>query len=474
MIQITLKALLETTMKTTRKNQIKVLGSCAILIGGFAAVQASQAATYYVAPWGKDSNAGTLSAPLFKIAAAQYRMKPGDTLLVRGGTYVQQVWWGTSGTASAPIQIKAYPGEKPVIDGENRLAANWGQMVGLVGNYVYMDGFEIKNGLGQGVNMPGHHNKLSNSNVHHHAERGVLVSGDYSIVEYTKVWWNAWYNCRLSTCAPTKYPNGGWGTGLSAADQSNTGVAHNITFRFNTVYNNWGEGLSTFEADGTVLDSNVVYDNWALNLYVSDAANVTVSNNLVYVTPNNAVQKSMLNIGLCDETGKVRSENLTIVNNIVRGGKALLGWWVDGRTPDGKMKNVLIANNTFVQAALANSWDNGIIFQDAAHENVQFMNNVVKQDGVGNPIRIGTGSFRFVSNVWSEQPATKARAWNDVYGDPQLALAGSTSAGQLTGEYFKVKSTSPAIDQGSVISSILDDYFGNPRDATPDIGAHEF
>jgi hypothetical protein len=46
------------------------------------------------------------------------RLRPGDTLYLRGGTYVGQgVQWTVSGSASAPIWIKAYPGERPVLDG---------------------------------------------------------------------------------------------------------------------------------------------------------------------------------------------------------------------------------------------------------------------------------------------------------------------------------------------------------------------
>ena len=50
-------------------------------------------------------------------------LRPGDTVLVRGGTYVDpsgagETWSGIpSGTATAPITIKAYPGETPMFDG---------------------------------------------------------------------------------------------------------------------------------------------------------------------------------------------------------------------------------------------------------------------------------------------------------------------------------------------------------------------
>jgi parallel beta-helix repeat protein len=460
-------------MKSPNKNSIKSASSFLFLISGMAVSFPSIAANYYVATWGNDGTQGTFSAPFKTIARAQNSMKPGDMVYVRGGIYAQTVSWSKSGTATAPLQIRAYPGEVPVIDGQKKLASNWGTMVNLAGNYVHMDGFEVKNGLGQGVVLTGHHNKLSNSNIHDHAERGVLAAGDYSVVEYNRVWGNAWYNCRLSSCPTTRYPTGGWGTGLSAARDKVNGITENAILRGNTVFNNWGEGLSSFEADGTILEGNTVYDNWALNVYVSESTNTLVTANLIYVTPNNAVQKNMMNIGLCDETTVRASANVSIVNNLIMGGSAHMSWWADKRNPGAKMSNVVIANNTFVQATLASSTSNAITFRNAAHENVQFLNNIVKQNGTGNPIAVGTGQFMFSSNLWSEKPVTKAAAYDDVIADPQLSQTGPTLAGQLKGEYFNLKTTSPAIGKASVISNILDDFFGDARDSTPDIGGDE-
>jgi hypothetical protein len=45
------------------------------------------------------------------------RLKPGDTLYLRGGIYYESVYLTQSGTAQSPIVIAAYPGELPVLDG---------------------------------------------------------------------------------------------------------------------------------------------------------------------------------------------------------------------------------------------------------------------------------------------------------------------------------------------------------------------
>ena len=45
------------------------------------------AATYYVSPSGSDANSGTLGQPFQTLQAAVTHLSPGDTLLIRQGTY---------------------------------------------------------------------------------------------------------------------------------------------------------------------------------------------------------------------------------------------------------------------------------------------------------------------------------------------------------------------------------------------------
>jgi hypothetical protein len=77
--------------------------------------------TFFIAPDGSDSADGSLTTPRRTLLAASRLLAPGDTLLVRGGTYRDPGgydWASTgSGTSSAPITVKAYPGEIPVFDG---------------------------------------------------------------------------------------------------------------------------------------------------------------------------------------------------------------------------------------------------------------------------------------------------------------------------------------------------------------------
>ncbi|HKY31066.1 MAG TPA: PKD domain-containing protein [Candidatus Polarisedimenticolia bacterium] len=79
-------------------------------------VSASTGRTLHAAPGGSDAGDGSLAAPFRTIGHAASRLQPGDTLLLRGGTYHEAPSIGVSGTATAPITIRSYPGEQAVLD----------------------------------------------------------------------------------------------------------------------------------------------------------------------------------------------------------------------------------------------------------------------------------------------------------------------------------------------------------------------
>ncbi len=74
--------------------------------------------TYFVdVGKGDDANDGTRTKPWKSIQHGVHRLKPGDTLYLRGGVYYEKVRLTKSGTAEAPIVIASYPGEIATIDG---------------------------------------------------------------------------------------------------------------------------------------------------------------------------------------------------------------------------------------------------------------------------------------------------------------------------------------------------------------------
>lgn len=89
----------------------------------------SIAGGHFVSPSGDDSNPGTIDRPWKTIDKAESTVQPGDTVVLRGGTYGARNHLTdlvANGTGSARINLVAYPGETPVfagqvaIDGDNR------------------------------------------------------------------------------------------------------------------------------------------------------------------------------------------------------------------------------------------------------------------------------------------------------------------------------------------------------------------
>jgi hypothetical protein len=84
------------------------------------ACRAVAASTLYVSTTGSDAHPG--SGPqdgqaMRSIQAAVDKLQPGDTLLIRGGTYRETVVFPRSGEAGRPITLKAYQDEKVVVSG---------------------------------------------------------------------------------------------------------------------------------------------------------------------------------------------------------------------------------------------------------------------------------------------------------------------------------------------------------------------
>ncbi len=66
---------------------------------------------------GDDANAGTEDAPWRSIGHAAAKLRPGDTLLIRGGVYHEHVRIEIRATAEKPVTIGSYPGELAILDG---------------------------------------------------------------------------------------------------------------------------------------------------------------------------------------------------------------------------------------------------------------------------------------------------------------------------------------------------------------------
>src|SRR5215469_11777455 len=143
---------------------------CSLTLLSTLSLFSAQAATYYVATTGSDSNPGTSAQPFRTITGAYSLAGPGTTILVAPGTYTDyQSGWGlhlgSSGSSSSPIVLQSQVRGGAIIDGQNASDRNEG--IYIDGGYNIVDGFEIKNGPNGGISIWGSHNQILDCEIDH-------------------------------------------------------------------------------------------------------------------------------------------------------------------------------------------------------------------------------------------------------------------------------------------------------------------
>jgi hypothetical protein len=160
----------------------------------FKTVSLPPPSVYYVSPNGNDDNTGTITAPFRTWQKAHDMTQPGDTVWVRGGTYLVNsasrhaiIMKDHNGTPTQRIYFWAYPGEKPVLDCSGITAI--GQTVGIAfhNSWWHIKGLEL-------THMPmkrfeqdyvrvfkvfdGSNNIFEQIDAHHNDGSGFVITGN--------------------------------------------------------------------------------------------------------------------------------------------------------------------------------------------------------------------------------------------------------------------------------------------------------
>ncbi len=253
---------------------------------------AAQATTWYVAGTGRDTNPGTsIAKPFATLQHAANLTKPGDTVLALNGTYTVPCTQcdvldiTTSGTASAPIAYRAYPGQSPVIDFKHGWAG-----INITANYITISGFDVGGGrnlvtlayaqanatnlgnyltsangiivgCGGGNPQSFSHILIENNVVHDAPGAGIATCyADYITIQHNTTYLNAFWS---------PYANSGISIWEMRDTDTNTGFKNFILG--NISYEN--REYIPFYATGTITDGN--------GIIIDDNKN-TQSNNIPY------------------------------------------------------------------------------------------------------------------------------------------------------------------------------------------------
>lgn len=235
----------------------------ALLMGCVA--RTSEAAEFYVAPQGDDTNDGSIASPFATIQRAQQSVTPGDTVFIRGGTYQMQtsqiakqerIWahvirLDKSGADGKRINYWAYPNEQPVFDfsavkpPRKRVHA-----FSVTGSWLHFRGIEV---VGVQVTIATHTQSISfaNDGSHNIYERlsmhDSMAIGIYSVRGSN----NLFLNCDAYRNYDSFSENGRGGNTDGFGCHPNKGSTGNV-FRGCRAWLNSDDGFDCINADEAV------------------------------------------------------------------------------------------------------------------------------------------------------------------------------------------------------------------------------
>jgi hypothetical protein len=421
--------------------------------------------TYYVSTKGNDSGAGTIGSPWRTIDHAVNNVVPGDTILVRGGTYNEAVSITISGIAGQVCTLRAYPGEAVTI---TKSSGSLTTGIIYLPNVEYwtIDGFEITAGANQlDIKYGIYIRETRGANKSTHITMQNLIIHDVA--------------SSAIMCNP-----------LHVADH----VMTNITIDNVEVYNTNDDrdheaisliGVDTFEiknchvhnvhkegidvkqgsCNGSIHDNELTAtdSNTAVGIYVDGfhykAHDIDIYNNYCHDWSSTA-------IGVGAESGG-SSSDINIYNNIVTGawnGIALIDYGSDPKT------NINLLNNTIYDCR------NGIWCEAGGNYNTCVIrNNLIYATAKASVHSIDcedSADFSIDHNLHYD--GNGDHSWisgqdagvDVINADPLFINPGSSN--------FRLQTNSPARNAGSLTLAPGTDFKGNSRGANIDIGAYEY
>jgi hypothetical protein len=264
----------------------------------------------------------------------------------------------------------------------------------------------------------------------------------------------------------------GYGGGL---DQDNSAF-HLVgnTFRANTAAAGggigFGGGLRIWHSAPVTLTGNLIQDNVAGVGGQGSGGGLYISLNSVVLAEGNTILGNTATISPT-ATGRggglnASSSSLTLTNNIVADNHANTqgsGLWSEGSIAWGPVTGHLRHNT------IANNHSSGQGVYAGAYTTLAFTNTILVGHTVGITVAAGS-TATLEATLWHDNgadtsgPGTVITGTVNIYGDPAFL-------DPLNGDYH-IGPTSAAIDQG-VPAGVTTDIDGQPRDASPDLGADE-
>ncbi|MFB6454078.1 right-handed parallel beta-helix repeat-containing protein [Chitinophaga sp. Hz27] len=475
----------------------------------------------YVAATGVDGAAGDIHHPLKTINVALGKARPGDSVILRGGTYNQLVVANVNGTITAPVTLSAMPGERVLIDGTGILTSAAVSLLTISNaHFLTVNGLEFCNlrtaTQGTEVNGITVNNgataiTLRNNRVYNIASElspeqgrsghGILLIGNTSeplqqiIVENNEIHdTQTGYSENLTI---NGYVDGFIIRGNKIYNTENIGIdaAGGYAANPNPVLNYARNGLISdnelYNIDMTRGPIGSIHGHGAIAIYVDGARNIIVERNKIHDADRG--------IGIVSENDAFPTSNCIVRNNFVyncwRTGIYLGGYL--GYTSGGTRDCYVVNNTLFMNNKVPGAFGE---IEGELRLTEQCFNNIVRNNLVyARPVDVflhkytNTGRGNMVDNNWYYTTGTPQWIWNSTNGNPYTDLiswqrASGMDAVSVYGQDpqlrnvdlpdIHLKASSGAKSSGMLLpDSIVGalDIDGKPRisDSHLSIGAHQ-
>jgi hypothetical protein len=452
---------------------------------------------FYLATNGNDST-GVANDPAhpyqtwaqINLMMAQKKLKAGDMVMFRGGTWTNTTMLPMSGTAGNPIILMAYPGELATIDNRSTGAT----VINMVDqSYITIDGLKVTGGAatGSGCIGGGSTDAQTSSTFHDNTFRNIEAAG----CAQGMILMNGLLNITITDSIFHDSSAGGQHcVYLGARELPNS----NVVVRRNICYNAAWNG---FHLNGRFtnlqVDQNIIYNVGIAGLSLQEGvSNSFFRNNLVFGAGSDAVEISnypgdCAQFGqggagaICpyDQTGNLFENNTIYQTGFYYGTGAVSQFpavqvYNYSVNQVGDLGQQTFRNNIFVGYGMSGHYPS-VAYRDGGKNYLAtstFANNIFwALDGATDPYVIGWGA----SPSWGFQGYTCAQAASVttisgcINADPSFINVVPANYNNPASFNFGILSTSSAIGAGTTSGAPAGDLVGTARKNPPAIGAYE-
>jgi parallel beta-helix repeat protein len=473
---------------------------------------------YYVSTGGNDAGPGTDAQPYRTIGKAASLAEAGDTVLIHGGIYYEDVIPSNSGAPGQYITYENYGDGEVIIDAQNGSRAgcieindkSYLQFRGLTvrganssitwpragiavtdgSSYIILDNITAYDNyfgiMAYGETTPVRFITVENSKTFDPTTE--IGNTHYGIFFYMKVYDSSIVNNHAAYTLPeaqsygievsTNYP------GVQADG------ARRIVITGNEVDHNESLGIHTWNAVGVLISDNYLHHNGATGIQIEDGSeDIVVENNLSennaqsyeyetgawidgsrnVLVRNNILRDNKIGLNVTTSDRVIVHDNYIYLNN--RGAENLLN--AAGLIVSKEVSNVSIAHNTFYHNSASSAQRGGANFgsPESPCENISFKNNVVSE--TASPWDLIQESCSGLVSDYNGFFNTRALsiAWNeDSYDWASYLAASGQDAHSLTqdplfvdpaGLDFRLQPSSPLMGKGVILARTTGAGSGN-------------